>query len=112
MRTLKEQIALDRFVFLNPEEFGEEISIDGVPCLGSWDEKAEQPVRQYFGAGMEDVMGVFTRERVLFFMRADGGSLRTPVPGQELNVDGIRWTVRDAKREAGIIELNLYRNET
>jgi hypothetical protein len=33
------------------------------------------------------------------------------VPGQELVIDGKVWTVRDAKQETGIVEVNLYRNE-
>ena len=112
MKTLKEQIALERRVFLNPGEFGEDLLIDGAACLGSWDEEEEQPVRQYFGAGMEDAVGVFTRERLLFYMRVDGCPLETPVPGQELDIDGRRWTVRDAKQESGIVEASLYRNES
>ena len=111
MGTLKEQISLDRRVFLNPREFGEEMTVDGVACVGSWDEEEEQPVKQFFGAGWDNVFGVFTRERALFYMRADGGPLDTPVPGQELDIDGRRCMVRDSNQEGGIVEVDLYRNE-
>lgn len=113
MTTLKEQIARDNRAFLSPSEFGDEMMVDGVPCLGCWDlDEVQQPVQGYFGASMEDVLGVFTVERLLFVMRADGGPMETPVPEQELDVDGIRWTVRDARPERGILEINLYRNQS
>jgi hypothetical protein len=111
MATLKEQIAAERHVFLNPKEFGDEMLVDGVPCLGCWDEEDGQIIRQYFGSSMEDALGVFTVERVLFMMRADGAAMETPVPEQELDIDGVRWMVRDAKPDGGIVEINLYRNE-
>jgi hypothetical protein len=111
MRTLKEQMATDRAVFLNPKEFGEEMLVDGVPCLGSWDEEEDQPVKQFFGTGMGDIIGVFTVERMLFVMRKDGQEMETPVPEQELDIDGKRWMVRDARPEGGIVKITLYRNE-
>jgi hypothetical protein len=112
MRTFREQIALDRRVFLNPREFGEEMLVNGVPCLGSWDEEQDQPVKQFFGTGWDNVFGVFTVERVLYVMRADGAAMATPVPQQELDIDGTIWTVRDAGPEGGIVKVVLYRNES
>jgi hypothetical protein len=112
MRNLKEQMERDCFVFLNPKEFGEEMLINGIPCLGCFDEEQEQSVKQFFGAGTDNVFGVFTSERVLFFMRLDGTTLKTPVPGQELDIDGKTWTVRDATSESGIIKAVLYRNDS
>ena len=112
MRTLKDQMALERAVFLNPKEFGEEMRIDGIACLGSWDKEEEQPVKQFFGQGWDNVIGVFTVERVLYVMPADGSVMETPVPEQELDIDGKIWTVRDAAPEGGIVKLVLYRNES
>jgi hypothetical protein len=112
MRTLKEQMERDRFAFLNPKEFGEEMLVDGVPCLGSWDEEEDQPVKQFFGEGMGDMIGIYTIERVLFVMRQDGLEMVTPVPEQELDIDGKRWMVQDARPEGGIVKLTLYRNES
>jgi hypothetical protein len=105
-------MARDRFTFLNPKEFGEEMTVNGVPCLGSWDEEQEQPIRQFFGAGWDNVFGVYTVERVLYVMRSDGAAMATPVPQQELDIDGKLWTVRDAEPEGGIIKVVLYRNES
>lgn len=111
MRTLKDQIALDNAVFLNPKEFGEEMLVDGIPCYGQWDEEY-MPVQQFFGSGM-DVFGVHTVERLLFVMpRHPGEHLPLPVPDQMLEIDGELWTVRDAVPEVGIVKLTLYRNES
>ena len=112
MRTLKEQILLDRVVFLNPKEFGEEMIVDGVPCLGLWTEEQDQPVKQFFGQGWDQVFGAFTVERVLYVMRRDGADMDVPVPTQELEIDGKIWTVRDASVDGGIVKAILYRNES
>jgi hypothetical protein len=112
MRTLKDQMSRDRFTFLNPKEFGEEMLVDGEACLGSWDKEEEQPVKQFFGQGWDNAIGVFTVERVLYLMRTDGAIMETPVPQQELDIDGKIWTVRDAEPESGIVKLTLYRNES
>jgi len=112
MITLKEQMALDVKAFFNTQEFGEEMLIDGVPCLGIWDEEKDEPVKQFFGAGFDNVMGVFTLERVLYAARQDGGLMAVPVPTQELDIDGKTWTVKDALREGVVIKMKLYRNES
>lgn len=111
MRSLKEQIQLDRVVFLNPKEFGEEMLVDGLPCYGQWDEEY-MPVQQFFGSSM-DVLGVNTVERLLFVMPQKANEpFYLPVPEQVLEIDGEHWTVRDAAPEAGITKLTLYRNES
>lgn len=112
MRTLKEQIALDNAVFLNPKEFGEEILVDGLPCYGQWDEEY-MPVQQFFGSTTIDVIGVHTVERLLFVMpEQQGAPFPLPVPDQMLDIDNVLWTVRDAVPECGITKLTLYRNES
>lgn len=112
MRTLKEQIALDNSTFLNPKEFGEEMVVDGLDCVGQWDEEF-MPVQQFFGSTNIDVLGVHTVERLLFVMPASPGDhFPLPVPEQVLDIDNVLWTVRDAVPEAGITKLTLYRNES
>ncbi len=106
--TLKEQMAKEAAIFLNPAEFGEELTVDGLPMLGFWDEEV-QPAAKFFGASM-DIVGVNTVERLLFLLpEADWPC---PVAGQELEVDGVFWTVRDARPEGGIFKLTVYRNES
>lgn len=100
-----------RSVFCNPAEFGESVTIDGLSALGVWDEEL-QPAPQFFGASM-DVMGVNTVERLLFVTPLNKEEpVPLPVPDQELDISGVFWMVRDAKDEAGIMQLTLYRNES
>ncbi|MDR0477660.1 MAG: hypothetical protein LBH14_06980 [Desulfobulbaceae bacterium] len=112
MPSLKEQMAMDIPVFFNPREFGEEMLVDGVPCLGIWDEEKDQPVKQFFGPSFDNVMGVFTMERVLYAARRDGVMMAMPLPSQELDIDDKIWTVKDAVNDGGVIKLILYRNQS
>lgn len=107
--TLKEQMVKEAVIFLNPDEFGEEMTVDGHSMLGFWDEET-QPAPRFFGATM-DVMGVNTVERLLFLLPPDPG-WPGPVSDQELDIDGVLWAVRDARPENGIIKLTVYRNES
>ena len=107
--TLKEQMLKEAILFLDPREFGEELMVDGRPMLGCWDEET-QPAPRFFGATM-DVIGVNTVERLLFLLPGDS-AWPCPVSDQELEVDGVIWTVRDARPESGILKLTVYRNES
>ena len=111
MVTLREQINLDLQTFFNANEFGEEMLVDGVPCLGSWQEEKDEPVKQFFGSGMDNVPGIFAVDRVLFVIRKDGRAMVLPVPTQEMEIDSVIWTVRDAVSEGGVIKLVLFRTE-
>lgn len=106
----KEQMAIEAGLFLNPDEFGEYVVVDGRQALGAWDEVV-QPSPQFFGATM-DVMGVNTVERLLFLLPDPDDPIDLPVADQILEIDGERWTVRDAKPEGSIMKLTLYRNES
>lgn len=110
MPTLKEQMAKEAGLFLDPAEFGEHMDVDGHPALGAWDEEV-QPVARFYGATM-DVMGVNTVERLLFLLPEDPVSFPLPVADQELDIDGRLWTVRDARPEGSIIKLTIYCNES
>jgi len=107
----QDQLVKDAFTFLNPKEFGEEITLDGIPAIGAWDD-VEQTAPRFFGATM-DIIGVNTVERVLFVMpRTLDQPLTLPVPDQEVDIGGTLWTVRDAKPEGVINKLILFRNES
>lgn len=107
--TLKEQMLKEAAIFLNPKEFGEELTVDGRPMLGCWDEEV-QPAPKFFGAAL-DVIGVNTVERLLFLL-PESPDWACPVSDQELEVDGVIWTVRDARPESGIFKLTVYHNES
>jgi len=110
-RTLKEQMDRDIAVFFNPKEFGEEMMVNGVPCLGIWDEDKETPVKIFPGMGWEDTPGVSVLDEVLYLARQDGGPIAKPAPTQELHIDNEVWTVRDSKLEGGILKLLLYQSK-
>jgi hypothetical protein len=107
--TLKEQLAAEAVIFLNPAEFGEEMMVDGSPVLGCWDDEV-QPAPRFFGATM-DALGINTVERLLFLRPNPSDPLPLPVPDQEMDIGGARWLVRDARPESGIFKLTVYRNE-
>lgn len=107
--SLKDQMAAEASIFLDPNEFGEELMVDGQPMLGCWDEEI-QPAPRFFGATM-DVMGVNTVERLLFLL-PQSPDWPCPVPDQEIEVDGSLWNVRDARPESGLFKLIVYRNES
>lgn len=110
MNMLKEQIEKDAPIFLNPQEFGEIIYIDGLECLGIWDEDI-QATKQF--ENDIDTMGVFTVSRMLMVapMYPDV-KFPTPVHSQVLDIDGVLWTVKDSTPQDGIIALTIYRNES
>ena len=108
--TLKEQMAKEASLFLNPDEFGEYMDVDGHLTLGVWDEKLET-APAYYGATM-DVIGVNTIERLLFLLPNGADPLPMPLPAQELDIDGQTGTGQDSKPEGAIIKRNLYRNES
>lgn len=108
MKTLKGQMQLDAVAFLNSDEFGEVIFVDGLECHGIWDEDV-QPTKHF--ASNTDIMGVMTISQVLMVMPKDPEAiLLLPVPDQVLNIDDVFWTVQDSFYEAGIFELTIYRN--
>lgn len=107
-RTLKEQLDLDTSVFLNPNEFGEVMIIDGMECVGIWSEEA-QPVQKF--ESDVDIMGIFSVSRVLSVKAKDPqATLVVPEPYQEIMIDAQAWTVRDVQSETGIIKLTIFRN--
>lgn len=108
--SLKEQMTKEAGLFLDPNEFGEYLNVDGHQTLGAWDEKLET-APAFFGATM-DVIGVNTIERLLFLLPDDGDPVPLPVPDQELDINDQIWTVKDAKPEGAIMKLHLYRNES
>ena len=112
---LKEQIAKEAALFLNPKEFGESITVNGLEMLGCWDEKIQpSPEFSRIASGSRGVLetrGVNTVERCLFLLSNDP-DWPCPVSGQELEIDGDTWTVRDARPECGIFQLTVYRNES
>ena len=101
---LREQLARDRAVFLNPEEFGEAVVIDGVPVTAVRDDDLTIQRTQ----GPPQAEGIFAERTVLHLA---AGQIPRPVEGQRLMVDGGGWYVRQVSEAEGMLELTLERQE-
>lgn len=103
---LHEQMQNDVAVFLNPDGFGEHMTVDGIATVGVWDD-VMQTAPVFHGANM-DTWGVNTVERLLYIPESD---VPCPTSGQQLTINGICWLVQNARPEHGMLNLTLYRNE-
>ena len=92
-------------VFLNPAEFGEEMTVDGVGMPAMWGEESA-PGPDIHKADV-DAWGLNVESAVLLVPQS---AMPLPVPGQRLDVDGVAWTVKKARPQMGIIRLELERN--
>ncbi len=110
---LKAQMAKDISVFFNPDEFGEVILVDGLAMVGLWDQDMVTALKSLganaaLGFGLESV-DVNTAERLLYLSPPEGWP--EPVPGQELDIEGVYWMVTKVTPEHGCLRLNLQRHE-
>lgn len=105
----EEALAFDvRHAFLNPAEFGTPMNVDGLDTIGIWDDAIEPAEGRYDDS--VDTWGVSQTRRTLFLPSSSDGGIALPSPRQELNIDGVFWTVDDAADLHGMIRINLYRN--
>ena len=94
-----------RSVFMNPDEFAEEMDINGAPVLALWDDTL-QPL----GANSQTDptgFGVTLQTAVLFVLAED---FACPLPDEEIVVEGERYTVVKAAPQSGILRLELERH--
>jgi hypothetical protein len=103
--TLRDQITLDLPVFLEPGEFAEQLTVDGVLVTCVFDEDSTIPRTQ--GPEAE---GVFTLSSSLFCQVQD--LVPRPVEGQQLLIGAQRWYVRRVAEAQGMLRLELERQET
>jgi hypothetical protein len=94
--TLREQVATDLPTFLNVDEFGESIEVDGLPvtCVldGAGDTEAPQD-------------GVFNRDE-LMYVRASEFDV-VPVVGQRLTIDDEQADVIAVSEDQGMLVIRL-----
>ena len=102
--SLKERMKLEAALFFNPNEFGEILCINGHSLPGLWDDTTEP--RPHF----HDVGGINMVERTLFLHFSETETLEEPVPGQEIEIDGALWLVKEISRQDAIAKLTLYRH--
>ena len=105
----EEALAFDvRHAFLNPDEFGVPMNVDGLDTVGIWDD-AVAPAEGHYESNVE-TWGVHQLRRTLHVPSTGEGAVPLPRPRQDMRIDGTLWTVDDAVDLHGLIRVNLYRN--
>ncbi len=109
--SLFEDILLEEIarVFLNPHEFGRPLNVDGVETVGIFDEGVG-PAEEEYGRDVE-TWGLGTAKATLCVPAEGPEAAPCPAPRQEMNIDGVTWTVRSARVRHGLLEIGLSRNE-
>jgi len=91
-------------VFLNLEEFGEALVIDGVSLTAVRDD--DLSTERTKGPPQPDALWA---DRTVLHLSAD--AMTRPVEGQRLVVDGDGWFVLQTSEAEGALELTLQRQE-
>jgi len=100
----RDQLDADLAVFLNDEEFGQAVVIDGASVTVVLDDDLN--VERTKGPQVPDALWA---RRTVLHMRAD--AMTEPVEGQRLVVDGAGWYVQRVSVAEGAMELTLERQE-
>lgn len=104
--TFRDQLLVDRSVFVNAAEFGEELTIDGVSVVVVREDDTTAP-------GPGRVEGVFVGGLTLHLAT---GQLPRPVEGQRLTLGtgqtAEQWYVRHVGEAEGMLVVQLERNQT
>ena len=104
--SFKEALAHDaEHVFMNPREFADLMTINGLPVPALWDD-ALQPKGQ--GSQTDPTgWGVVSHTAALLVLAKD---FPVPLPGEEIVVEGVSWIVAKTDPQQGILRLDLERN--
>ncbi len=109
MSLFDETLVFDvRHGFLNPAEFGGAMSVDGLETVGIWDDGVD-PAESHYDDDV-DTWGVNQVRRTLYLPSGGDDGIPLPSPRQELDIDGVLWTVADADDQHGVVKIALYRN--
>ena len=99
--TFKEALAFEsETVFLNPEEFGEEIELDGVKMTA-----VVSPLVTYSEGELE---GTLSGRTVTLYL-AEKDFPEGIAPGREITVNKERWAVVGFSLQFGMVKLELSR---
>ena len=102
----KQQLKVDvGAVFLNRAEFAAPVVIEGVETSGVWTD-TQEPYKDYHHDSLPR-LPLDTDERILEIPEG----VVDVLPQQEIEVDGVAWTVRKAFPLGGLLTLHLYRNQ-
>ena len=96
-----EQMALDAQACLDPDEFGKEFLFDGLEAVGVWELLSQQDGKE---------VGYSVERRLYFVYFPDGEPPSLPVVDQDIDIDGLIWTVSEAADYSGVFEVEVWRN--
>ena len=100
--TFKEQLAADLDIFVELDEFAQEVEVDGVTLraqkISHTAAKSQRLTETY-----DMLHGSF----VTLYFKRDDYNKKMPVHGQSLIVDGKRFDVLSSEEELGIVKLVL-----
>lgn len=103
MDTFKDILHQDiKQTFLNPEEFGEEHTVNGKPMTIVGDDLEIIEREKKMKSNMD---GIFTRQIFFFVAAEDFGPL--PAQGGLVDIDGQKYVVTDATDEAGMYGITV-----
>lgn len=91
--TFKEQLEMDRGIFINPDELAEIVIIDGVEVAAVY---SQQPID-------DRENGIYSRKDELFVASSFFDAI--PVPGMRLKINDSYLTVQTAKDIGGICHI-------
>jgi len=100
----KDQLAKDvRSTFLNPNEFGELITMDGREIIAVLESNAENdhPLKHAYGLSIHQIVLHIDEEELGF----------RPVQGSRTEINGEKFYVVSTKSEAGMLSVTLDRNQ-
>lgn len=99
--SLKDDLQEDIGIFLDLDEFGETITLDG----NTVEAIVQETPREEFDGGKGDdrPQGVFNRTVILYLRPLPD----LPAEGRRIEYNGGRWTVRKVSDQRGVIMLQL-----
>lgn len=107
-RSFKELMREDtKKVFLNPEEFGEEHSVNGKAMNIIIDDNELTEREKRMQSHMD---GIYKKQTLIFVSAGDFGPL--PGVGKPLKLDGVTFIVTDSLNEGGVYSIHLEANRS
>lgn len=99
--SLKDDLLEDIDVFLDSDEFGEAITLDG----SSMEAVVQETPREEFdrGRGEDTPQGIYNRTVIIYLRSLP----ELPAEGRRIEYNGGLWTVRKASDQRGVIMLQL-----
>lgn len=100
----REMVEEDTNVFLNLEEFAENLKINNVDIVGMFSDDKFAKNNNEFGA--------FTESKLLSMKESDFNLLSKPKVNDELRINGKRYLIKSVNNKLGVTEFRLEANRS